>query len=161
MVSPNKAGGRRAFLSEIIDRVCGDGAEAQIKILEGISRGVCVDPHIPGSFVRVSADTMFHAALWIVEQRHGKAKQSVDVDLSGQIDHSVGPDLSRYSPRELEALELLLEKGYSTELVEGEVTTPPKLMPDLMPLLTDLQIDQNPRPTPDSPIRKVPTPGFD
>lgn len=120
-VSANPGGRPRDGLAKILDRVCSPNAEAELTIISLIARGILDDPHEPGGFVRVPPKLRLEAATWIAERRHGKASQSVNVDVSGSIDHRSSVDLGLLAESELGDLERLLEKGHAPALVEGEI----------------------------------------
>ncbi len=116
--SVNQTGNRKAKLSKagetiasIIDRVCSEGAAEEIEMIALAARGIMKDPHIPDTFLRVDAKTRAACATWIAEQRHGKARQAVDLDVSGRLETRHTVDLSKLAHDDLGALERLLEKS--------------------------------------------------
>ncbi len=64
-----------------------------------------------GQITRVDSKTRALCAQWVAESYHGKPKQSVDVDLSGAIEHRTLVDLGKLAHEELGTLERLLEKS--------------------------------------------------
>ena len=120
ITSPNPKGRPKGSIAQLIDAVCGEGARTQLEVIEAASRGIMINPHEPGAFLKVPAKVRFEAALWIVERRHGKATNTLQVeDVTPREDPTV--DLGRLEQGELGDLERLLQKGHAGEIVEGEI----------------------------------------
>lgn len=119
--SPNPGGRPREHVAKLIDRIASPGAEAEIRVIAMAAKGIMEDPHEPGGFVRVSAKLRLEAAQWIAERRHGKAPASVEIDVSGHVDHRHGVDLTALDHGELGTLERILEKAAVDALAEGEI----------------------------------------
>lgn len=135
MIAPNAKGVGRSKIRQLIDANAEKNgwrpeAADEIELMQGLARGVAKDPHIPNTFIRVDTATREAAAKWVAEHYHGKATQSVEVDVQGTIDHSAAVDLGRLAESELGALEALLEKSFKPPaLVEGEVVSEDLVLP--------------------------------
>lgn len=113
----------RARLNALIDLKLGDGGEEALDFIVEVFRGNATGPSrkpSPGEDLASFASTVpqvgptirerLDAAMWLQEQRNGKARQSMEIEGQGVV-AIIPVDLSAYNDQELEIAELLLTKG--------------------------------------------------